>query len=147
MTSVGEPNLEGRVRALEDRDEIRELTARYCHCVAAADAAGIVDLFCDDGAFAMGSRHVKGRPELETFYAAVAGQPPIPFIQNHVIDEASGDRARGRCSVEIRMVQSGASVTAAGWYDDRYRRTGERWRFAARNFHVFHMVPLRKGWA
>lgn len=140
-------DLERRVRELEDRDEIRELTARYCHCVAAADAAGIVDLFCGDGSFTMGPRSVKGRAELERFYTAIAGQPPLPFIQNHVIDDLRGDEARGRCSVEIRMVQNGEPITAAGWYDDHYRRDGARWRFAARSFHVFHMVPLRKGWA
>lgn len=140
-------SLEERVRALEDREEIRELTARYCHCVAAAEASGIVELFCDDGSFTMGQRTVKGHAELEKFYTAIAGQPPLPFIQNHVIDELGVVEARGRCSVEIRMVQNGESVTAAGWYDDRYRKAGGRWRFAARAFHVFHMVPLAKGWA
>lgn len=140
-------SLEDRVRALEDWEEIRELTARYCHAVAAADAAGIVDLFCEDGAFRMGERTTQGRAALEKFYAAVAGQPPIPFIQNHVIDALAGDEARGRCSVEIRMVRGNESITAAGWYDDRYRRVGGRWKFAGRIFHVFHMVPLSKGWA
>ena len=64
-----------------------------------------------------------------------------------MIDELDVDRARGRCSVEIRMVQNGESTTAAGWYDDRYQRVEGQWKFAERIFHVFHMVPLSKGWA
>lgn len=137
--------LEERVRALEDRDQIRELTARYCHAIARAEVATIVDLFCEDGVFEMGERTVRGRSELEAFYGAVSDSPPIPFIQNHVID-LDGDLAAGLCSVEIRLVQRGEAYTAAGWYDDRYRREGDEWRFTHRLFHVFHWVPLSKGW-
>ena len=61
--------------------------------------------------------------------------------------ELDGDSASGRCSVEIRLVQDGEAYTAAGWYDDSYRRDGGGWRFAHRKFHVFHWVPLAKGWA
>jgi len=79
------------MQAIEDRDEIRELTARHCHSIAKAEAAGL-------------------------------------------------------CSVEIRLVQAGEAYTAAGWYNDRYRREADRWRFTHRLFHVFHWVPLSKGW-
>ena len=33
---------------------------------------------------------VSGRAELEDFYGAVSASPPIPFIQNHVIELAGG---------------------------------------------------------
>lgn len=140
-------NLEDRIRNLEDRDEIRELTTRYCHAIAAGDSATVVDLFCEDGSFSSGERTSKGRESLTRFYAGIANQPPIPFIQNHVIDQLEGDEARGRCSAEIRMVQNGESVTTAGWYDDSFKRVDGKWKFASRLFHVFHMVPLSKGWA
>ncbi len=141
MTSV-----EARLRAIEDREEIRELTGRYCHAIAAGDGPTVVNLFCDDGVFEMGDRVARGRAELEKFYGAASESPPIPFIQNHVI-ELDGGSASGRCSVEIRLVQDGEAYTAAGWYDDAYRRDGGGWRFAHRKFHVFHWVPLAKGWA
>jgi len=140
-------SLEDRIQQLEDREQIRELTTRYCHAVAAADAATIVGLFCEDGIFSSGGRTTQGKPALDKFYTRLAEQPPIPFIQNHVIDELAGDQARGRCSAEIRMVQDGESVTTAGWYDDHFRRVDGEWKFAERNFHVFHMVPLSQGWA
>ncbi len=139
--------LEDRIRILEDREEIRELTTRYCHAVAAGDAAAIVDLFCEDGTFSTNERSTSGKEALMRFYTSLAEQPPIPFIQNHVLDEINNDSAKGRCSAEIRMVQNGESITTAGWYTDSFRRVDGNWKFATRFFHVFHMVPLREGWA
>ena len=42
-------DLETRIAALEAKDEIRELTARYCHAVTDGDGLAIVDLFCTEG--------------------------------------------------------------------------------------------------
>ncbi|MBV1906469.1 MAG: nuclear transport factor 2 family protein [Pseudomonadales bacterium] len=140
-------SLEDRITALEDKDEIRELTALYCHAVAAGDGPAISALFGDNASFKMGDRLVEGRAALDKFYGTLAENPPIPFIQNHVLDEYSSDQAQGRCSVEIRMVNKGESVTAAGWYNDKYIKINGQWKFAARDFKTFHMVPLSKGWA
>lgn len=138
--------LEERITAVEDKDAIRELTARYCHNVATGNGAAVTDLFAEDGAFLMGERRVQGSAELAEFYAALAENPPIPFIQNHVIDSYSPTEAEGRCSVEIRMVQDGEAVTAAGWYQDKYRKINGSWKFSERDFFTFHMVPLKRGW-
>ena len=139
--------IEDRVQAIEDREEIRELTARYCHAIAAADVAGIVELFCEDGSFCINDRVIKGTEALTEFYSNVLSSPPIPFIQNHVIDELHGSQARARCSAEIRLIQDGEAMTAAGWYDDSFRRVDGKWKFLERRFIFFHMVPLSKGWA
>jgi uncharacterized protein (TIGR02246 family) len=138
---------EDRLQAIEDREEIRELTARYCHAIAAADVAGVVDLFCEDGSFCVGDQTTTGKAELTKFYSNLSVNPPIPFIQNHVIDELTESDALARCSAEIRMVQDGESVTTAGWYNDSYRRVDGKWKFLERRFNIFHMVPLSKGWA
>jgi uncharacterized protein (TIGR02246 family) len=136
-----------RVDVLAAKDEIRELTARYCFSVADGDAATIVDLFTDDGVFKIRGREVRGTDELREFYGGAAeGVTPKPFIQNHVID-VDGDEATGRCAVEIRMVHNGEAYTVAGHYADRYRRVDGRWRFAERDFKVYHWVPLSQGWA
>ena len=139
--------LEERISALEDKEAIRELTAEYCHCIAAGDGAAVTALFCVDGAFVMGERRVQGSAALSEFYDALAVTPPIPFIQNHVIDNYTPTEAQGRCSVEIRMVQEGEAVTAAGWYRDRYKKVEGTWKFSERDFITFHMVPLKSGWA
>lgn len=136
------------LQVLADKDEIRELTARYCFAVADGDAETLVGLFCEDGSFAISGRgrRYEGRDGLRELYTgAAAGTTPKPFIQNHVID-VDGDTATGRCGVEIRMVNHGEAYTVAGHYADAYRRVDGRWRFASRDFTPYHWVPLRQGW-
>ena len=138
---------EDRLRRIEDKDEIRELTARYCYAVADNDVSAIVDLFCPDCTFEVGEREYEGAAGLRKLYGDPMPEPtPKPFIQNHVID-VNGDRASGRCGAEIRMVQDGEAYTVAGYYEDEYRRIDGRWKFASRRFKAFHWVPLSKGWA
>lgn len=142
MTTVEE-----RIAVLEAKDEIRELTARYCFAVAAGATEELVSLFTADGWFRMRDRTWTGHAELRELYTlGPDGVSPKPFIQNHVIDVA-GDRATGRCAVEIRVVQRGEAYTAAGHYADAYRRVDGAWRFAERDFTTFHWVPLARGWA
>ena len=43
--------LEQQVREIADREEIKELTAKYAHWVACGEAAKVKDLFTDDGHF------------------------------------------------------------------------------------------------
>lgn len=149
MSSADTPTIEQRLTVLADKDEIRELTARYCFAVADGDAETLVGLFCPDGVFRLGDREFRGTDGLRKLYrGAAGGVPPKPFIQNHVIDvDVDGDTAQGRCAVEIRMVQDGEAYTVAGHYADVYRREGGRWRFASRHFVPWHWVPLSQGWA
>jgi ketosteroid isomerase-like protein len=135
-----------RIRALEDREAIRELTARYCFAISRNDIEGVLKLFCEDGAMLMNDRAFVGQDELRKGYGGGMPEPPLkPFIHNHVI-ELDGDRARGQCAVEIRAVQDGEAYTAAGCYEDEYRRVDGEWKFASRRFEVYHWVPLRQGW-
>ena len=140
------PDLEQRIATIEAKDEIRELTARYCHGVVDGDVDAIVDLFCEDGVFQI-RREIEGHAALREFYAAgVGGQTYKPFIQNHVVELVSDTEATGRCSVEIRIVQDGEAYTGAGHYLDRYRKENGRWRFAHRHYNSYHFVPLKEGW-
>ncbi|MEZ5234982.1 MAG: nuclear transport factor 2 family protein [Acidimicrobiales bacterium] len=141
------PTTEERLAVLEAKDEIRELTARYCFAVAEGRADAIVELFTADGIFEMRGRRWSGTAELSELYTGAAdGITPKPYIQNHVI-EVHGDEATGRCGVEIRMVNRGEAYTVAGHYLDTYRKVDGHWRFAHRDFRTYHWVPLKQGWA
>ena len=140
-------SIESRLAIIEARDEIRELTARYCHAVVDGDADAIVELFCEDGAFRTHTLAPTGREELREFYAAgVGGKTHKPFVQNHVIEIEDETQATGRCSVEIRVMQDGEAYTQAGHYFDKYRKDEDRWRFAERHYIRYHNAPWREGW-
>ena len=142
MTSI-----ESRLATLEAKEEIRELTARYCHAVVDGDADAIVELFCEDGVFRSHTLAPEGRTALHEFYAGgVGGKTHKPFVQNHVIEFEDENHAKGRCSVEIRVLADGEAYTQAGHYFDEYRKVDDRWRFAERHYIRYHNVPWREGW-
>jgi ketosteroid isomerase-like protein len=140
-------DIEHRLQAVEDKDAIRELTARYCHLVREGDVDGYAALFTPGATFESGDRRYEGHDELRAMLVEASERVrPSPFIQNHVI-ELDGERATGRCSVEIRLVQSGEAYTAAGHYRDSYRRVDGAWLFERRVLEIEHWVPLSDGWA
>lgn len=145
--------LEQQIAAIEAKDEIREVTARYCHGVVDGDVEAIVDLFCSDGTFRMRNSSFTGTEELRGMYTGgVGGKTHKPFIQNHVIElhpEADGSlvRATGRCSVEIRIFQDDQPMTAAGHYLDEYRVEDGRWKLFDRFYNAYHLVPWSEGWS
>lgn len=140
-------SLEDRIRAIEDRDAIRELTARYCQLAVARRIEDVVDLFTEDGVMESGDTVGKGREALLEIYRESLGSlRPIPTVHNHVID-LDGDRATGFCQLELRTVEEGEAYTAAGHYEDRFERVDGAWKFAARKLVFYHRVPLSEGWA
>ena len=141
------PSIESRLASIEAKDEIRELTARYCHAVVDGDADTIAGLFCEDGVFRSHTFAPKGRAALLEFYATgVSGKTHKPFVQNHVVELIDDTHATGRCSVEIRVFTDGEAYTQAGHYLDKYRKDGGHWRFAERHYIRYHNVLWREGW-
>ena len=139
--------LEERVRAIEDREAIRELTARYCQFAVAGDAEDVVSLFTEDGVLDFGEIVEQGRERLVALYReSFQAVRPIPTVHNHMV-ELDGDRATGYCSLELRMVENGEAVTAAGHYEDVFERVEGSWKFARRKLVFYHRVPLSQGWA
>jgi hypothetical protein len=142
--------LEQKVQELTDREEIRELIARYAHRVAHGESNA--DLFTDDGVFIT---RIPGRPvqnlgheKIIKLYKEAGSRPdhPLPMIHNYLIS-ISGDEATGLCSNELRITENGQSIIASGYYEDRYRRESGRWKFAVRDATFFHWVPIQDGWA
>jgi hypothetical protein len=144
-------SLEEKVQELCDREELRELIARYAHRVA--QGVSVADMFCDDGAFIV--RYPgkppsvsRGRAELNATFANVrnAGGNPLPMIHNYVL-RISRDEAVGVCSNELRWSANGESMIGSGYYQDRFRREAGRWKFVERDMTFIHWVPLAEGWA
>ena len=135
------------LRALADKEEIRDLPRRYAHCVWQEDADGAIDLFADDGEMNIGAQMIRGRAALlEAYRSMLAGRGLQPFVHNHVV-EIDGDRASGTCYLDLRAVMDGKSMIGAGYYNDAYVRTARGWKFASRKLTLKFFAPIQDGWA
>jgi ketosteroid isomerase-like protein len=150
--------LEQRLRALEDREQIRELRASYCFLVDDGRFDELVDdCFTDDARcdFRSASGDVgpfvsQGSEEIRAFLGQVVAallQDMSHTVHNHRIT-LDGDRAAGDCYFELTAKDpaTGDAVVGAGRYLDRYRRVAGKWRFEERTAVIFHIAPLAEGW-
>lgn len=129
-----------------DREEIRTLPVRYCHCVWQKDLNGYANLFTEDGAFSTSDPSLpraQGRAELMKM---IGGQldaaKPRPFIHNHVIELLGSDRAKGTCYVEVRLLRNGKKWLLTGWYDDEYAKVDGEWKFKSRQITTDSFGPV-----
>ena len=131
-----------RIRALLDRDEIRDLVIRYAHGVWRKDVAAVAALFADDGEMDTGSGEpMRGRDAIRaTYERTFAADDFYPSVHNHVI-EITGDAARGACDLDLRAVIGGQRMTGFGSYEDRYVRTGDGWKFQSRRLVMHELRP------
>jgi uncharacterized protein (TIGR02246 family) len=136
------------VRDLSDLEAIRDLARRYAHCVWQKDAAGCAALFIEECEMdtGMGGRPILGREAMIKAYTPAFESGDLqPFVHNHVI-ELDGDDAMGTVYLDIRATMEGTAMIGSGFYEDRYMRTAEGWRFASRKLTFRHFVPLSEGW-
>ncbi|TAK99481.1 MAG: nuclear transport factor 2 family protein [Rhodospirillaceae bacterium] len=133
--------LEQRVQEIVDREEIRELAARYAQRVVRRQS--MADMFTDDGVFIVRLpgkpvQEARGRAQLDQIFAAAIAQPSLnmPAIHNHVISIA-GDEATELCWIELYTLDDkGRHFTGAGCYEDRLRRENGCWKFVVRDCTV-----------
>ncbi len=139
--------LEDRIRRVEDRQEISQLRARYCHLLDDRQWDDFVALFTEDGAFA-GLETVQGHAALREFFPRFAAATPDfwHFCCNETV-EIDGDTATGRVTLQYLSAADGVSYVSAGHYDDVLQRVDGRWRFRSRTITFYYLAPLSEGWA
>lgn len=148
--------IEQRLQAIEDREEIIKLKARYVNYNDGGWAGpthrapeAIADMFVEDGVWD-GSPHVgraEGRKAITELFRAFGA---VPFIIHYVTNpliEVDGDRATGHWHV---LVTSTLPDGTAGWtlgiYEDEYVRTAEGWKFKTLRFTAAANTPYDVGW-
>jgi uncharacterized protein (TIGR02246 family) len=125
-------------RELEARERIRDVIARYAHCVDGGRFDELVELFAPDGVLEVeGEPANRGRDAIRDFVTGtgheLAADTGAPRIRHHVsnvlIDLDGSDRARARCYF---LAVTDRGVDHWGRYLDDLVRAGDRWHFARR---------------
>jgi hypothetical protein len=137
------------IQELIDREAIRTLPIRYCHCVWRKDADGWANLFTEDGAISATDPSLpraEGHDALRKMISSgLETSKPRPFIHNHVVELLGPDRAKGTCYVEVRLLRDGKKQYMAGWYDDEYAKERGEWKFKSRKINIDSIGPVNEG--
>jgi ketosteroid isomerase-like protein len=128
---------------LEDKDAIRELMARYCFHIDAAEFEEWLQLFTEDGVFeVVNLGRFAGREQLRQFLGSIPLTDGLPMMKHCVMNEiveVTGDTAAARAYIVVVHGGEHVSVRVAGRYEDRLRRVNGRWLFAERKAYLDFM--------
>lgn len=128
------------IQSLLDREAIRDLPRRYCHCVWQADIDGFVALFTEGATFesvgSSGSSYrATGHDDLRSMIDDALRRLELkPFIHNHIVDMRGSSEAVGVCYVEARYRRKDKMWSLTGWYEDEYLKVQGSWKIQNRRF-------------
>jgi uncharacterized protein (TIGR02246 family) len=129
---------------LRDELAIRNLVARYCHSVSAADDDAWAATWAEDGEWRVLGNTARGRAAaLEHYRKIVANVTWVIQMAFDGIIEVDGDRATGRWHIlEYIQFEGGTAGQNVGRYLDEYVRGADgAWRFALRDFQPMYLGP------
>lgn len=130
---------ESRLRALEDREAIRDLIARYGPLADAGNAAAIAALFTDDGVYAVGGMgEARGQQAIAALIEGPVHRALMADGCAHVLGPLAitlhGDSATAwGHSLVIRTGDGGYSIFRAAANRWTLVRTAAGWRVAERD--------------
>jgi uncharacterized protein (TIGR02246 family) len=138
-------SLEQRVRVLEDKEEIRQLLARYMHYLDHRDMVRYSELFTEDGIVLADQGKWEGRAAMQKMFEpkpAADGQParnpPAMMIHNvtDIVIRVDGDTARtwGKYYAFFPAKEKGErpTISGIGGYNDWLVRVNGEWKFKKR---------------
>ena len=129
MTSIG---------TVADHVAIRALNDRYADAVFRRDAADWGECWAEDARWSLMGNEVTGRTAIVTLWThAMSGFAFVAFFVQSGVVTIDGDHATGRVwTHELLEAADGTVTRPIGRYDDRYVRTADGWRFAARCYSM-----------
>jgi len=131
----------GLTGTFEDREQIRELYARYAFTIDHGPYDDWVKCFTEDGVFdspRLGS-HVghEGLRRFTAIYKESTGGAQVRHMMTNVIFRIDGDRATGGCYLTYYHCKNGkATLEALGRYEDQLRKVNGEWLFQNRKVHI-----------
>jgi ketosteroid isomerase-like protein len=119
------------VTSSNDKEEIRELMARYNLASDYPDLEAWLDCWADDGVLAFSGRpKVEGKEALRAYGVHRPGGH-LHLSLNQIID-IDDDLAHATSYVAVLGGESDPAVRLAGRYEDELRRINGCWRFVLR---------------
>lgn len=125
----------------EDREQIRELYARYAYTADLGPYPEWVQCFTADGVFEspLFGQH-KGSQGLLRFtaiYKESQGGAQVRHVMTNVSFVISGDCATGGCYLNYYHCKDGkVTLAALGRYEDKLRKVDGEWLFESRKVHL-----------
>lgn len=129
-----------RTLSTEDRLAIQDLVAQYNRYIDAFQIERLMSLWvAEDPVFdesKLGSPSVTGFEPLRKFFLQEVFDKMERLAHltgNYLIDEVTGDLARGVCTVFFEgNAKAGGTINVTAYYDDVYERTDVGWKFRSR---------------
>jgi hypothetical protein len=126
------------VRRLQDRQELRDLTLRYCRAIDDSDWAALRELYTDadrDGA-SVGDQTVERLRSVRSAYGRT-----IHTAHGQLVEFTGDDHATGMVPAHAELDIKGETVLCAMRYYDDYVREARGWRFARRDLRFVYALP------
>ena len=119
-----------------DRDEIRDLLARYTYNGDRGRVADLAACFAPDGLLEFPGNEARGPEAIAAVLGSGRRNPALTFMRHHITNPliyVAGDTATAR---SYFTVHANSGPDHSGTYDDRLVRTAAGWRFARRRVRV-----------
>ncbi len=128
------------LQMLRDKEEIRELYARYCFFVDMGMPERFAESFCEDGVLWLSDRgSFRGREEISAHVARRVGKT-FHLIHNVSIDRVEEAEAVAHAYFQLLDPETAATV-AYGTYDDLLVRVGGRWLWSRKKVNYTYRSP------
>ena len=121
-----------------DEQAIRGQVDRWLELIKAKDAAGIAELYVEDGAVMPPNAPIgKGRAAIQQTWASMMQTPgfDLAIVPEQIIVSSSGDMALDRGTYRLAIAPGGTAQTDTGKYVVVWRKIGSEWKAAADIFN------------
>ncbi len=142
MTDLNE--LAARLKRIEDKDEIRNLVARYGTIVDNRDMDALRELFTPEATFSGKGApgKIEGRDAVVAHYESRFDMMTVSnhFTHDHAIWLEGDDLARGHVNAHVEMIFRDDPTIVAMRYEDTYARHDGKWKFQERITSFFYYL-------
>jgi uncharacterized protein (TIGR02246 family) len=135
---AAEVNSSAAVDTRADEQAIRGHVDHWLQLVEARDAAGIAELYAEDGAVMPPNALIgRGRTAIQQTWASMMRTPgfSLTFVPEQIVVSSSGDMALDHGTYRLTIAPNGTTQTDTGKYVVVWRKIGREWRVAADIFN------------